>query len=97
MPSVVLVGLQWGDEGKGKITDFLGEQANCVVRFQGGNNAGHTVIAEGKKYKFHLMPSGIVTGSGIPYPTAWRNIGTYLDLNPNTTRHRWQEWEDHGI
>jgi len=76
MPSVVLVGLQWGDEGKGKITDFLSEQANCVVRFQGGNNAGHTVIAEGKKYKFHLMPSGIVRGKDVV-------IGNGVVVDPN--------------
>ncbi|MDD3492775.1 MAG: adenylosuccinate synthase [Candidatus Thermoplasmatota archaeon] len=60
MPAVVVVGLQWGDEGKGKITDFWAEKADCVVRFQGGNNAGHTVIAGGKKYKFHLLPSGVI-------------------------------------
>jgi len=76
MPSVVLVGLQWGDEGKGKITDFLGEPANYVVRFQGGNNAGHTVIAEGKKYKFHLMPSGIVRGKDVV-------IGNGVVVDPN--------------
>lgn len=76
MPSVVLVGLQWGDEGKGKITDFLSEQANCVVRFQGGNNAGHTVIAEGKKYKFHLMPAGIVRGKDVV-------IGNGVVVDPN--------------
>jgi len=60
MPAIVIVGLQWGDEGKGKITDFYGEHADCVVRFQGGNNAGHTVIVDDTTYKFHLMPSGVI-------------------------------------
>ena len=72
MANTVLVGAQWGDEGKGKIIDFLTEQADVVVRSQGGNNAGHTVIVEGKKYVLHLIPSGIlrkekmcVIGNGV--------------------------------
>lgn len=60
MSGVVVVGAQWGDEGKGKITDYLAEGAEVVVRFQGGNNAGHTVVANGKEYKLHLIPSGIL-------------------------------------
>ena len=56
----VLLGLQWGDEGKGKIVDFLTERAKLVVRFQGGNNAGHTVIVEGRKTALKLIPSGIL-------------------------------------
>lgn len=59
MKGVVVVGTQWGDEGKGKVTDFLAEQADVVVRFQGGNNAGHTIVFGGKKYALHLIPSGI--------------------------------------
>jgi len=59
MNSVVVVGTQWGDEGKGKITDFLAKEANAVVRFQGGNNAGHTIVFDKKKYALHLIPSGI--------------------------------------
>lgn len=59
MNSIVVVGTQWGDEGKGKITDFLAEKANVVVRFQGGNNAGHTIKFENKKFALHLIPSGI--------------------------------------
>ena len=59
MSSVVVVGTQWGDEGKGKITDFLAEKADVVVRFQGGNNAGHTIVFDNKKYALHLIPSGI--------------------------------------
>ncbi|MEO3945759.1 adenylosuccinate synthase [Gorillibacterium sp. CAU 1737] len=59
MPTVVVVGTQWGDEGKGKITDFLAESAEVVARYQGGNNAGHTILIENKKYKLTLVPSGI--------------------------------------
>lgn len=59
MSSVVVIGTQWGDEGKGKITDFLSENAEVIARYQGGNNAGHTIVFHGKKYKLHLIPSGI--------------------------------------
>src|SRR5262245_53055183 len=72
MANTILVGAQWGDEGKGKIIDFLTERANVVVRSQGGNNAGHTVIVGGTKYVLHLIPSGIlrkgimcVIGNGV--------------------------------
>jgi adenylosuccinate synthase len=72
MPGVVIVGAQWGDEGKGKITDLLAERATAIVRFQGGNNAGHTIVRDGKEFKFHLIPSGIlhsekacVIGNGV--------------------------------
>src|SRR3979409_550760 len=57
VPGVVIVGAQWGDEGKGKITDLLAERATTIVRFQGGNNAGHTIVREGQEFKFHLFPS----------------------------------------
>jgi adenylosuccinate synthase len=60
MANVVIVGTQWGDEGKGKIVDLLTEKAGYVVRFQGGNNAGHTLVVDGKKFIFHLIPSGIL-------------------------------------
>ena len=60
MPNVVVVGTQWGDEGKGKIVDLLTEQARFVVRFQGGSNAGHTLVVNGEKFIFHLIPSGIL-------------------------------------
>lgn len=72
MPNVIIAGAQWGDEGKGKIVDYLTEQADIVVRAQGGNNAGHTVIADGVKHVLHLIPSGIlwpgklcVIGNGV--------------------------------
>ena len=60
MANVVVVGSQWGDEGKGKIVDWLSERADVVVRFQGGHNAGHTLVIDGVTYKLHLVPSGVV-------------------------------------
>src|SRR5262245_50334393 len=67
MPAIVLIGAQWGDEGKGKVTDLLGEQVDYVVRYQGGNNAGHTVILpDGRKFALHLMPSGVLTPGCVP-------------------------------
>ena len=66
MPAVVLVGAQWGDEGKGKATDLLGDRVDYVVRYQGGNNAGHTVVIGDKKFALHLLPSGILTPKVIP-------------------------------
>ncbi|MGO9019779.1 MAG: adenylosuccinate synthase [Syntrophobacteraceae bacterium] len=60
MANVIIVGTQWGDEGKGKVVDLLAEQADFIVRFQGGNNAGHTLVVNGKKHIFHLIPSGIL-------------------------------------
>src|ERR1700690_88381 len=72
MPGIVVVGAQWGGEGKGKVPDMLAEQADAIVRFQGGNNAGHTIVRDGQTYKLHLMPSGIlhpgklcVIGNGV--------------------------------
>ena len=66
MPAVVVVGAQWGDEGKGKATDQLGSQVDYVVKFNGGNNAGHTVVIDGEKYALHLLPSGILSPGVIP-------------------------------
>ena len=60
MANVMVVGSQWGDEGKGKIVDWLSEQADIVVRFQGGHNAGHTLVIDGVTYKLSLLPSGVV-------------------------------------
>ncbi|MBU2539520.1 MAG: adenylosuccinate synthase [Proteobacteria bacterium] len=76
MANVVIVGTQWGDEGKGKIVDLLTEHADYVVRFQGGNNAGHTLVVEGKKYVFHLIPSGIL------YENKMCFIGNGVVLDP---------------
>ena len=62
MPATVIVGAQWGDEGKGKIVDLLAQHSDLVCRYQGGPNAGHTIIADGETYKFKHMPSGILWG-----------------------------------
>ncbi len=66
MPAIVLVGAQWGDEGKGKATDALGARVDYVVKFNGGNNAGHTVVVGDEKYALHLLPSGILTPGVTP-------------------------------
>ncbi len=62
MPNVVVVGAQWGDEGKGRVVDWLAAQADLVARYNGGHNAGHTLVVGGKTYKLALLPSGIVRG-----------------------------------
>ncbi|MGB7587394.1 MAG: adenylosuccinate synthase [Solirubrobacterales bacterium] len=76
MPGIVIVGAQWGDEGKGKVTDLLAERAELVVRFQGGNNAGHTIVRDGEEFKFHLIPSGIL------YPQKICVIGNGVVVDP---------------
>ena len=60
MPNAVVVGTQWGDEGKAKVIDYLARHSDVIIRFQGGANAGHTVIANGRKFIFHMVPSGIM-------------------------------------
>jgi adenylosuccinate synthase len=76
MPGIVIVGAQWGDEGKGKVTDLLAERADAIVRFQGGNNAGHTIVRGPEEYKFHLIPSGIL------YPGKKCVIGNGVVVDP---------------
>ena len=76
MPAIVIIGSQWGDEGKGRITDLLSSQVDMVVRFQGGDNAGHTVVSNGKEFKLHLIPSGIL------YPDVTCIIGNGVVINP---------------
>src|SRR6516225_3566417 len=76
MPGIVIVGAQWGDEGKGKITDLLAEQVDAVVRFQGGNNAGHTIVRDGEEWKLHLIPSGVL------YPGKCCVIGNGVVIDP---------------
>jgi adenylosuccinate synthase len=76
MPAIVLVGAQWGDEGKGKATDLLGSRVDAVVKFNGGNNAGHTIVIGTEKYALHLLPSGILT----PGCTAVIGNGVVIDL-----------------
>src|ERR671921_2915825 len=76
MPGIVVVGAQWGDEGKGKVTDLLAERADVVIRFQGGNNAGHTIVRDNEVFKFHLIPSGIL------YPGKLSVIGNGVVVDP---------------
>ena len=76
MPGIVIVGAQWGDEGKGKVVDLLAERAEGVIRFQGGNNAGHTIVRDGETWKFHLIPSGIL------YPGKRCIIGNGVVIDP---------------
>jgi adenylosuccinate synthase len=66
MPAIALLGAQWGDEGKGKATDALGDHVDYVVKFNGGNNAGHTIVVGGEKYALHLLPAGILTPAVVP-------------------------------
>src|ERR1700742_788314 len=76
MAGIVIVGAQWGDEGKGKVVDLLAEKADLVIRFQGGNNAGHTIVRDDVKWKFHLIPSGIL------YPGKICAIGNGVVIDP---------------
>lgn len=91
MSSVVVVGTQWGDEGKGKIVDYLAEKANVIVRYQGGNNAGHTVVTGGVEYKLHLIPSGILHGDKICI------IGNGVVIDPAVLIQELDLLEAHGI
>jgi len=83
MAVTVVVGAQWGDEGKGKVTDILAERADVVVRYQGGNNAGHTVVVGGEEYKLHLIPSGILHESTL----CIMGDGTVIDPECFATEH----------
>ena len=89
--NVVVIGTQWGDEGKGKIVDWLTDRAQGVVRFQGGHNAGHTLVIAGKKTVLHLIPSGILRGSVQCY------IGNGVVLSPQALVHEMDELEAAGV
>jgi adenylosuccinate synthase len=91
MPGIVVVGAQWGDEGKGKVTDMLAEQADAIVRFQGGNNAGHTIVREGKTWKLHLMPSGIL------HPGKLCVIGNGVVIDPKVLTDELDELRRRGV
>ena len=91
MSTVILVGTQWGDEGKGKITDYLAEKADMVVRFQGGNNAGHTVVVGEQVYKLHLIPSGILYGDKACI------IASSVVIDPAVLMSELEELAKHGI
>lgn len=87
----VLVGTQWGDEGKGKITDILAEHVDMVVRYQGGNNAGHTVVVGEKTFKLHLIPSGIL------YPSVCSVIGNGVVIDPGVLLQEMKTLEEKGV
>ncbi|MGG3718304.1 adenylosuccinate synthetase, partial [Heyndrickxia ginsengihumi] len=91
MSSVVVVGTQWGDEGKGKITDFLSENAEVIARYQGGNNAGHTIRFDGVTYKLHLIPSGIFYKEKISV------IGNGMVVDPKALVEELKYLHDKGI
>ncbi|HYH27311.1 MAG TPA: adenylosuccinate synthetase, partial [Actinomycetota bacterium] len=91
MPATILVGTQWGDEGKGKATDLLADQLDVVVRYQGGNNAGHTVRAGGRTLKLHLVPSGIL------YPGVTPVIADGVVVDPRVLLEEMDELESQGI
>lgn len=91
MRTLALVGAQWGDEGKGKIIDILSEQADMVVRAQGGNNAGHTVVADGVTYKLHLVPSGIL------YPNTDCVIGNGTVVDPKVLLEELDDLQAKGV
>ena len=91
MPGTVLVGTQWGDEGKGKVTDFLAPNYDYVVRFQGGNNAGHTVIHGKTKLALHLIPSGIIHDDVVSV------IGNGVVVDPRVLIQEMSELEAQGI
>jgi adenylosuccinate synthase len=88
---IVIVGAQWGDEGKGKVTDLLAERADLVIRFQGGNNAGHTIVREGVTWKFHLIPSGIL------YPGKKCVIGNGVVIDPKVLTAELDDLRSRGV
>ena len=91
MPAIVLVGAQWGDEGKGKATDLLGGRVDYVVRYQGGNNAGHTVVIGDRKFALHLLPSGILTPEVVPV------IGNGVVIDPAVLLQEMAGLQEQGI
>lgn len=91
MPALVVVGTQWGDEGKGKITDLLSAEADMVVRYQGGNNAGHTVMVNGEVFRLHLIPSGVL------YPQATCIIGNGVVVDPRVLFEEMAALEARGV
>ncbi|MHB8780824.1 MAG: adenylosuccinate synthase [Candidatus Geothermincolia bacterium] len=91
MPGIVIIGSQWGDEGKGKVTDLLADEMDMVVRYQGGNNAGHTIVCGEDVLKLHLVPSGIL------YPHITPVIGNGVVVNPKVLLEEMEDLEGRGI
>jgi adenylosuccinate synthase len=90
VPNVVIIGTQWGDEGKGKVVDLLAEHADVVVRFQGGNNAGHTMVVNGEQFISHLVPSGILQGKAC-------YLGNGMVIDPGVLLEEIDYLQNHGI
>jgi len=90
MPGTILVGTQWGDEGKGKCIDYFSKDADIVVRFQGGNNAGHTIVLEDKTFKLHFLPSGVISGKDSM-------LGNGMVIDPEKLLDEIREVEAQGI
>ncbi|HEX2240289.1 MAG TPA: adenylosuccinate synthase [Actinomycetota bacterium] len=91
MSGIALVGIQWGDEGKGKVTDLLAENTDYVVRYQGGNNAGHTIVVGGERYALHLVPTGVLYAHCTPV------IAAGVVVNPQVLIEEMETLEDRGI
>ena|SRR5690554_5083256 len=91
MTAIVVVGTQWGDEGKGKVTDFLSDKAEVVARYQGGNNAGHTIKFNGETYKLHLIPSGIF------YEEKVTVMGNGMVIDPKALVKEMKQLHEKGI
>jgi adenylosuccinate synthase len=91
MPGIALVGVQWGDEGKGKVTDLLAERTDFVVRYQGGNNAGHTIVVSGERYALHLVPTGVLYAHCTPV------IGPGVVVDPQVLIEEMDGLEGRGI
>lgn len=91
MPGIVLIGAQWGDEGKGKATDLIGSKVDIVARFNGGNNAGHTVVVGDKSYALHLLPSGIISPNVTPV------IGNGVVVDPEVLFEEIDALESRGV
>src|ERR671911_2299701 len=91
MANVVVIGAQWGDEGKGKIVDWLSERADIVVRFQGGHNAGHTLVIGGTSFKLSLLPSGVVR------PGKLAVIGNGVVLDPHALLAEIERLREQGV
>src|SRR5207344_3676100 len=91
MPNIVIAGAQWGDEGKGKIVDLLTEKVQVVARYNGGHNAGHTVIVDGKKFVLHLIPSGIL------HPGILCVMGNGMVIDPWALEKEIGELEAQGV
>lgn len=91
MENTVVIGAQWGDEGKAKITDLLAQKADLIIRYQGGCNAGHTVVANGKTYKFHLIPSGILYKNTVCF------IGAGVVIHPESFEKEFNELKAEGV